>query len=906
MTPVSEPRKEPKKVISDHLFFGLRETRKETPVKMMTMRAALIICSILPAVALAGPYTFTTGTVRIQLISPHLVRLELKGPRGFEDRKTFTVIDRDFSKVKVSISRQGENILLQTDEYSILMPKNAITLRDVQVLDAYNQTVYQNDGSLPPTSYMPAPGFLKPAWVLADNPRLVPPAWGATPAPKSGDPALTQTSGWDNRNDAPDIYVFIPGKLGYAQIRYDFLKLTGPIPKPPLSILGFIDSRYHPYTEKEALDSIGTYRTKRIPLDTFVVDTDWRINGSAGYAVEPKFFPDMPRFIQEAHDRHVKLMFNDHPDPKAPGATDPKELEFRWEGLTKLLNMGMDIWWYDRNWSTSLVEPMPGIRKEVWGQRLYHDITERARPTERPWIMTNAQGIDNGIEHAPPQAAGHRFPMMWTGDTGSQFDYLRRGVENGVSRGILALQPYTHEDLGGHTGPTPSPELYIRFLQYGCLSPITRVHCTLGQDRHPWAFGPEAEKVVTDFINLRYRLLPTLYTAAQHATDDGSPILRRCDLYWPSFAEAAHNDQYMLGDDILVDPIMTSMKGEPNSIPSSMFRTPLGAPGLEAQYFDNATLQGTPKVVRTDDHIDFDWGTDKPANEIPSQNFSVRWTGLLGPVPSTGDYRITTKNDDGIRIYVDNKLLIDDWKPEDGAFNQATLHLEAGSSHSIRVEFMQLTGGAICKVGWMLPEDKEVTQTQRSVWIPPGTWQDLWTGETVTGPKSIVASASISQIPMWVERSGIVLTGPALQYTSEKPMDPIIADIYVGDEASTMRELVEDDGHSTEYIKNAVARTEVEYSRKGAYAGIRFGATKGTYAGIKSTRKWIARFHLPKGISANTVRVDNKLVPFKAEAHRDVQMPFMPGAGPAEGDVVTIELSPESIRTQRSVVIELK
>ena len=869
------------------------------------MRTVLLL-ALVPTLGVAAPFSYTVGKVRIQVLSPHLIRLEQEGPRGFEDRKTFTVVNRDFSKTKAKVNLLKDRVVVGTADFSVVVLNNATSLKQAAVFDAAGKMLYQFDGTLPKNGFLPAPGNVPDAWTMSDSPRLVPPAWGATPAPKRVDPALAATSGWDSRNDAPDVYVFMPRQGGYNQLRKDFLELTGPVPKPPLFVLGFIDSRWFPYKEQQALDSIDTYRKKGIPLDTFVVDTDWRINGSAGYDVEPKDFPDMPRFIKEAHDRHAHLMFNDHPDPKAPGATDPKELAFRWQGLTKLLDWGMDIWWYDRNWSTSLHEPMPGIHKEMWGQRLYHDITERARPEQRPWIMTNAQGIDNGIAHYAPEPAGHRFPMMWTGDTGSQFAYLKRGVENGVDRGVLALQPYTHEDLGGHTGPTPSPELYVRYLEYGCLSPITRVHCTLGQDRHPWAYGPEAEQIVTDYIKLRYRLLPTLYSAAQRTTDDGTPILRRCDLIWSNFPEAAQNDQYLLGDNILVAPIISSVGGELKPIPGDYFQTPSGQPGLRAEYFDNANVKGTPQFVRTDAKIDFDWSGQRPVDNIPQENFSVRWTGTLGPVPSTGKYRLVTHNDDGVRLYIDGKLIIDDWKPEDSATQEAFVHFTAGSTHAIRLEYMQLTGGALCTLGWFPPTQNQDDLSHRTAWIPPGQWVDVWSGKTIKGPQTITVSAALNQTPMWVSVGGIVLTGPELQYTSQKPMDPITADVYVGGRVINKVQLVEDDGISNAYLKGEVARTEVSLLADENQATLWFGATKGSYPGMLSERNWIARIHLPAGRLPGEMVLDGKAVHYTTERHREVRMPFQSGAAPEEGEVVTIKLPATDVRNEHVVKLALK
>jgi len=873
--------------------------------KMKCMRI-LPLLALLPSVGIAAPFSYVAGKVRIQVLSPCLVRLEQIGPRGFEDRATFTVVNRNFPKVAIKVAKKGDKVFIGAGQFTVVALEKADSLSQVAVIGLGGRVLYRFDGKIPKNKALPAPGAIPYVWTMSDSPRLVPPAWGATPAPKNVDPALAAKSGWDDRNDAPDVYVFVPGNGGYPQLRKDFLDLTGPVPKPPLFALGFIDSRWFPYSEKQALDSIDMYRQKRIPMDTFVVDTDWRINGSAGYDVAKNYFPDMPRFIKEAHDRHVHLMFNDHPDPKAPTATDPKELAFRWQGLATLLDQGMDIWWYDRNWSTSLHEPMPGIRKEMWGQRLYHDITERDRPNQRPWIMTNAQGIDNGIANYDADPAGHRYPMWWTGDTGSKFEFLKRGVQNGVDRGVLDLQPYTHEDLGGHTGPTPSPELYVRFLEYGCLSPITRVHCTLGQDRHPWAYGPEAEYTVKEYIKLRYRLLPTLYSAAQRASDDGTPILRRCDLYWPTFAEAAQNDQYLLGEDLLIAPIVNSVHDELKAIGPDMLRTPSGQPGLLAEYFDNSKLSGEPKVIRMDPNIDFDWSGRAPLANLPQENFSVRWTGTLGPIPTTGKYRIVTKNDDGIRVKIDGKLIIDDWKPEDSASQEATISFEAGSTHSIQVDYMQLTGNAICTVGWFAPSQKEDKLSHRSVWIPPGRWQDLWTGKTVDGPRTIEVDAELRQVPMWVALGGIVLTGPDLQYTDEKPMDPITADVYLGGKASSRQELVEDDGISTEYLKGKLARTAVDLVQNNTTAMLRLGATKGTYKGIREDRNWIVRLHLPKGAIIDTLLVDDTPTKVVEEPHRVVEIPFRPGAAPEEGPVVDVKLFGVSIREAHVVKLAVK
>lgn len=860
---------------------------------------------ILP-IALLAPQkatSFIVGDVRIQALSPHLVRIEKRGPKGFEDRETFHVQHREVGpEPQPSVQTEPDRVVIDTGGYVIVVANAAHSLSDVVVQDHRGNVLYRPSDEPVRDQFLPAPGKMPKVWAMSDFPRLVPPAWGATPAPNG-----EEGQGWDRGNAAPDLYLFFPDT--YQTLRREFLRLTGPTEKPPIGAFGLIDSRYHAYTEKEALGVIDTYRRKRIPLDMFVVDTDWRPGGSDGYTVNEKYFPDMPRFLSEAHQRNVKVMFNDHPRPQEADALGTKEMTFRYEGLTKILAMGLDAWWFDRNWSVSLSEPMPGLHKEVWGQRLYHDMTLRFRPELRPLIMTNFQGIDNGRRHYAPQPAGHRYPIWWTGDTGSTFADLRRGVENGVDMGLLAVTPYVGEDLGGHTGQ-PNDELYVRFLQYGTLSPTTRLHCTAGDRiRYPWAFGPQAERIVTDFIRLRYRLMPTLYSAAQRAYDDGTPLLRRLDLEWPTYDEATRNDEYLLGDDLLVAPITTGIDPDATSFPAELLHTPDGQPGLQAEYFDNEKLQGTPTVRRVDPQVAFDWGQGSPDPKLPEDGFSARWTGKIGPMPATREYTLGTTSDDGVRLWVDGKLVIDKWVPLDSVRNVTKLRFEKGSTHDVRLEYYEGSGNAAITLGWVPPSDHPANLSERTAWIPPGEWRSLNDGQVVRGPRTITTTASLAQCPMWARVGGVITLGPEVQYTRERPWDALTLEAYVPSEDSAVRrEIVEDDGETNAYAKGQVARTEFFFARRGDTVTIAFSPTTGSYRGALAQRSWRVRLNLPLNAKVEDVRVDGRSARFQVvDPVRSPQRIALPGgASPVAGTrVVLFDLPKGDIRRARKVEVRL-
>jgi alpha-glucosidase (family GH31 glycosyl hydrolase) len=817
------------------------------------------------------------GNVRVTPISPTLVRIEQKGPRGFEDRATFTVVARGVSGETARVSHRNGAAILTYPEYTVVIPNEGASLDGASVLQD-NRTLYTfHAGQFPPSSFLPAPGNEIDAYVIADHPRIVPPPWGATPPP-ANNTIFPETSGWDVSNDAPDIYVFVPGAGGYDALRKDYLALTGPVPMLPLWAYGYWDSRYHPYTQREALQSIDAYRSRGFPIDGFVVDTDWRVNGSDGYKVETRDFPDMAGFIRDAHAKNVHLMLNDHPSPVGP-ALSPQELNFRGSGLSSLLNMGVDVWWYDRNWSTHLGEPVPGIHPEVWGERLYHDMTLAAKPNVRPMIMSNIQGIDSGIRDYAPDPAGHRYPMMWTGDTSSQFDYLQYGVENGVDMGLLALNPYVNEDLGGHIG-NPTPELYTRYLEYGAFSPVMRVHCTLSADRHPWVYGPEAEDIVRDYIKLRYRLLPTFYAAARRASEDGVPILRRCDLEWPHYVEAADNHQFLLGDDLLVAPVIESANTTSDFVPSRLLKAPSGDAGLLGEYFLGTELKGSPTFSRIDPQVRFNWDSKSPRSGFPREQFSVRWTGKLGPMPETGEYILATKSDDGARLFLDGKLILNRWVNQASTEVDVPIRLKKGSWHDIRMEYFQGGGGADAALRWRLPSERALAATRR-IWIPPGFWTDLWTGQPIHGPTILSRQPSLRETPMFAREGGMLILGPQVDFAQQRPWDDLTVEIFLPNEdgLTVKRTLYEDDGISNGYLQGAYRKTTLTLTRTGNTVRLRIAPPgEGMWArpqspGGVSQRAWTVRLHMPRGEEVS------------GAASVDGRVPLMPlmGTGPGLG-----------------------
>jgi beta-glucosidase len=144
------------------------------------------------------------------------------------------------------------------------------------------------------------------------------------------------------------------------------------------------------------------------------------------------------------------------------------------------------------------------------------------------------------------------------------------------------------------------------------------------------------------------------------------------------------------------------------TIQSSFLKPPGGTlgEGLQGEYFTNKDLSGSSALTRNDAPVDFDWGGNSPGTPIGTDNFSVKWTGKLVPT-ETGQYTLSTKTDDGVRLYINSSLLIDDWNDHGVKTNSATISLNASQEYDIRLEYYENSGDAIAKLCWTEPSLSE-------------------------------------------------------------------------------------------------------------------------------------------------------------------------------------------------------
>ena len=164
--------------------------------------------------------------------------------------------------------------------------------------------------------------------------------------------------------------------------------------------------------------------------------------------------------------------------------------------------------------------------------------------------QVHGQGV---VWRRPGYIGSQRYPGSWAGDTQTTWEGMAGALRGGLSAAFTGKSFWSH-DIGGFVGQKPSEELYIRWMQFGLLSPFSRFHGTT--PREPWHFGERALEATRAYAQFRYSLLPYLLAHGQESVETGLPLMRPMVMEFPDEPRIdSIDDQYMLGPDLLIAPV---------------------------------------------------------------------------------------------------------------------------------------------------------------------------------------------------------------------------------------------------------------------------------------------------------------------------------------------------------------
>jgi alpha-glucosidase len=409
-----------------------------------------------------------------------------------------------------------------------------------------------------------------------------------------------------------DYYVFTGGAgRTPAGVLRDYTALTGRGALPPLWALGYQQSRWSYMTQEKVLDIAHEFRRRHIPADVIYLDID-HMDGFRVFTWNPKTFPDPKSMLDRLHGEGFHavtivdpgIKFDDHYPIYRSGReqgiyvrnADGSELHAKvWPGICAFpdftspaarawfgslykapLDLGVDGFWNDmdepgvfapddfRQPEISLGphktfpldaqhagDGIPGTHAQyhnVYGMQMARASFEglrSLRPDKRPLVLTRA-----GF------AGVQRYAAVWTGDNSPTWTHLALTIPMLTNLSVSGV-PFVGADVGGFMG-SPGAELHTRWLQAAALTPYFRTHSNdVSAPREPWAFGAAHERINRATIELRYQLLPYLYTLFADNEQSGTPPMRPLWFAYPGDARASLvDDQFLAGGDLLVAPVL--------------------------------------------------------------------------------------------------------------------------------------------------------------------------------------------------------------------------------------------------------------------------------------------------------------------------------------------------------------
>jgi len=538
----------------------------------------------------------THGNARFTVLTPRLIRLEWAETGIFEDRCTYAFPTRyTESPPTFTVDKTAGALTIDTGALMLrytTVPKSAQSARNSGCASADEKFTPEN---------------LSITFTLNDEPVTWTPGTPnlanlrgtrRTLDECEGDAALDEgllsRAGWTLFDDSKNVIFDDDGWVGprpefalqdwyffgyghdYKAALAEYTRFGGDIPLIPRYILGGWWSRYWAYSEQDLRDLVAEFEAHNVPLDVFVIDMDWHTpDGWTGYTWNRELFPDPPAFLKWLHEKGLRVTLNLHPadgvhpheeiypqfaealgidpesgDPVPFRIADKNYVRHYFEMIHHPMedaaagDGGVDFWWMD--WQQGEISEVKGLDPLPWINHLhFNDIKRKGI---RPMLYSRWGGLGN-----------HRYYIGFSGDayvvwTALQFQPYLTATAANVGYG------WWSHDIGGHMGGATEPELYARWVQFGALSPVLRLHSTKDPraERRPWAYPKPYSTAAMEAFRWRYRLIPYLYTMARLTSDTSLALCRPMYYEYPEIDDAyVARYQYFLGDQMIAAPIIT-------------------------------------------------------------------------------------------------------------------------------------------------------------------------------------------------------------------------------------------------------------------------------------------------------------------------------------------------------------
>ncbi|KAJ5619216.1 CAZyme family GH31 [Penicillium lagena] len=518
---------------------------------------------------------------RFTILADRLIRYEWASDGCFEDRASTFAINRHFPTSKFHTVENDHNLEIITDHFHLSYDKKRFSPAGLVVHFNFKHTNWGAPWQYGLSEELNLGGTARTLDLCNGRCDM-----GEGVMSKAGYAALDDSASMlfdgdfvagRKPGDRIDGYLFCYGHDYKAAIRA-FYSVSGKQPILPRYALGNWWSRYYAYHQDEYVQLMDEFRAHDIPMSVAVVDMDWHLvsdpcvphAGWTGYTWNKRLFPNPDQFRRDLHQRCLKITLNDHPhngvhshedsyeemakalghgtDEKRPILFEPSDAKFM-KAYLEILHRNLektacDFWWID--WQQGPYSKIPGL-DPLWLLNHFHYVDHGRDGNTTPLIFSRYAG-----------PGSQRYPVGFSGDTVVTWNSLAFQPEFTATASNIGYGWWSH-DIGGHMFGGRDDELVTRWVQLGVFSPIFRLHSADSKwnSKEPWLYRQEYEKVMSDFMKLRHRLVPFLYTCNVVGSVEDEPLVQ--PMYWmyPDSDQAySFPNQYVFGSKLLIAPIV--------------------------------------------------------------------------------------------------------------------------------------------------------------------------------------------------------------------------------------------------------------------------------------------------------------------------------------------------------------
>ena len=512
--------------------------------------------------------TFKGNKYRITVLSDVLLRFEYSETGKFNDYPTIFAINRNFAKKPVFTVKQDEKYINITNDYFILeyskekpyiasklVPDSnlRITLKDTDKLWYFGNPEVKN---------------LKGTTYSFDNKTNISLSKGlynldgfASIDDTMSPVFISDGTIKKNPSDALDVYVFIY-KNDFQKALDSYFELTGKPSFLPRYALGLCWNKNEDYTEEELKDIINNFNKINIPLSSILLGSKWNLNKEgktlSNYKFDNEKYKNLEQTINDIHQKNVFLGVTINPKngitPYDNGYQSLKtKLNITKDGIipinvynTAILETFLNETLANLNIDFIKIDEITEDKTKTF--MLMHYIYKSLSKTaeRRGLILSRNPGI-----------ASHRYPALYSGNTKVSWKTLKYLPYFNITSSNLGLSYYSH-DIGGYEGGVEDSELYTRYVQFGTYSPVFRFSSKEGRyyKREPWKWDIFTESIVKDYIRIRHRLIPYIYSEMYKYSKDGINLIKPLYLdYEKILDEPLYKNEYHFGKELFVCPI---------------------------------------------------------------------------------------------------------------------------------------------------------------------------------------------------------------------------------------------------------------------------------------------------------------------------------------------------------------